>query len=84
MGIDNVLAAAEAARESSLKWHEQEMAENALAPPRYTFNIRFDATKDVATRILKLVLALDTSNRHYSGPPLDMIPNSRGEVNNEV
>ena len=78
MGIDDVLAAAEAARESSMKWHEQEMAEKALAPPRYTFNIRFDATVETATRIMKLVMALDTSNRHYSGPRLAMIPTARG------
>lgn len=78
MGVDNVIAAAEAARQASMRWREREMAENELAPPRYTFHIRFDASKDVATRILKLVLALDTSNRHYSGPPLDLIPNSGG------
>lgn len=78
MGVDDVIAAAQAARESSMRWHEQEAAGKALAPPRYTFNIRFDGTKDTATRILKLVMDLDTSNRHYSGPPLDMIPDSRG------
>lgn len=78
MGVDDVLAAAEAARESSMRWHERESAENALAPPRFRFRIGFTATKDVATRIIKLMMELDTGERTYSGPPLELIPNTRG------
>lgn len=73
-----LLAKMAEAREKSLAWHEQEARERALAPPRYHYRIEFDADMDTATRILALVMQLDTSNRTYTGPRLGLVPNTSG------